>query len=111
MSNISGSRRGLKSKNDPRLPYSQRGWEDARAGKPFDYNLVDAAETKARAYAYELSRHRVILLKAMNLPVPAGNAYGVLPPRVAAAIKRATRINVDCKRQGEPVFYDTPIDP
>ena len=112
MSNVSGtSRSSLKAKNDPRVPYCHAGWEDARNGRPFNYALVDAAPTKARAYAYELGRCRVILLKSLNLAVPAWNANTTVPPKVAAAIKLATSINVDCKRQGVPVFYDTPINP
>ena len=111
MSNVPGTiRNGLKSKGDKRLPYCQAGWEDARNGRPFNYELTDRV-SRVYGHAYELARHRVITLKALNIAVPAWNAANSLPPKVSAAIKKATSINVDCKRQGVPVFYATPIEP
>lgn len=104
------ARMSLKSKNDTRLPYSQKGWEDARNGVEFDYRLTDTVG-RAYAHAYELARHRVLALQASGIVVPAWRACNTLPPKVAAAIKRATEINVDCLRQGIPVFYATKLNP
>ncbi len=76
----------LRANNDKRVPFMQMGWEDARTGQPFRY---DVGYSIATSSAYENGRTRVFALRAQGLPVPTWNAAHTVPPKVRAAINLA----------------------
>jgi hypothetical protein len=87
--NNSNRRRVLGYAGDARLPFAQRGWEDARLGRPFDYAFVDAAPAMAQATAYELARFRVMALRDSGHSVPAWRKAEVVPSLVRRAMRAA----------------------
>ena len=57
-----------RRKDDTRTEYARLGWEHARQGKPFDYNLVDSIH-RVQGMSYELYRTIAIGLKARKIRV------------------------------------------
>lgn len=98
----------LGTRNDRRLPFARQGWEDARLGKPINFDILDRAP-EAFAVAYELSRYCVITLLAKGIKIPQWKDFHSLPPDVNQMLRQAVMLNVICKRSEEPVFYPTPL--
>ena len=69
MANIPHKTRRLGYAGDPRVPFAWAGWNDALAGRPLDYYLLDCAPSPVCAHAYETARYRVMALRDAGLPV------------------------------------------
>ena len=85
---------------DHRVPYSHRGWEDARNGVPFDYRFADNAARRDCALAYETARYRVLTLQQHGIKVPQWNDNTCVPTRVRSVIKKACEINQTASDNG-----------
>ena len=93
MLNSKSRTRKLANNGDGRVPFSCLGWEDARLGRPFRYDLPGA--TVAQAWAYENGRLRVLTLREKGLPVPAWNAAYTVPPKVRSAFEAANKAHAE----------------
>jgi hypothetical protein len=97
MMNQHNRTRKLGAKGDTRTPFACLGWEDARLGRPFRYDVSGSMEL---ASAYENARLRVLTLRTLGLPVPAWNAAHTVPPKVRGAILRVAKANADAPLSG-----------
>jgi hypothetical protein len=97
MLNVNQRKSKLGSKNDPRTFFAQMGWEDARLGRPFRY---DISTNVALAGTYENARLRVLTLRENGLPVPAWNAAHTVPPKIRAAIETSSEIALATHKAG-----------
>jgi hypothetical protein len=101
MSNNAGMKKiPIGYRGDPRITYAHAGWEDARQGKPFDYNLVDSAPRPDQAHAYENNRLRVFALMAKGHKITKWNVAEKVPPKIKAAITLANNINMQSRIEG-----------
>lgn len=105
MQNISGPRRAIGFPGDKRVPYARRGWEDARLGLPFNY---DVAGSRACVAAYEQARLRVLALRGAGLKVPQWKTESGIPSLVRSAYLRTTDINAALNGTGQAYW---PIGP
>jgi hypothetical protein len=64
------SRYGIKTPNPSPVVYAQVGWEDARFGFPFDYDMVDRAPSPIHGMIYEKMRLAVMMLRQRGDRVP-----------------------------------------
>ena len=108
MTNKGNRKRALGYKSDPRVPYARAGWNDALAGRPYDYALCDRAPSSDCAQAYETARLRVLALQAHGERVPAWRAAG-LGPAVRAAMLTANLMNKAHRMHGTGGFW--PVGP
>ena len=90
MQNVNGPRRAIGYPGDKRVPYARRGWEDARLGLPFNYDVVGS---RACVAAYEQARLRVFALRGAGLKVPQWKTERGIPSLVRSAYLRANDIN------------------
>lgn len=100
MANIPYQTRRLGFAGDPRVPFAWAGWNDALAGRPFDYYLIDRAPTPACAQAYETARYRVLALRDAGLTVPRWNSMKTVPPAIHAAISLTNSFQVMARAEG-----------
>ena len=82
----------LRAKGDYRTPYVRAGWESARKGEAFDYNMVDRAINHHAGAAYETGRQLVLALRLAGETVPAWRAQSVTPT-IAGAMRTAALVN------------------
>jgi hypothetical protein len=106
--NTGSRKRSLGGLDDPRVPYSRAGWNDAREGRPYDYALCDRAPSPDCATAYEIARLRVMALRAHGERVPAWRAAG-LGPAIRESITTANRMNKAHRESGPGGFW--PVGP
>ena len=68
----------LQARGDYRTPYIRAGWESARKGEAFNYDLVDRAVNHYAAAGYETGRQLVLALRLAGEAVNqyTGNAAG-----------------------------------
>ena len=85
--NGTGRKKGYGAQGDHRTPYAFAGWNDAQAGRPFNYGLVDRA-TRAEGIAYERSRAIVLAMLQRGESVPNWRTSITVPPRVRQAMGR-----------------------
>lgn len=97
--NISGRKQRVGFKNDLRTPYARQGWEDARQGRPFDYQLVDRAD-RFCAGAYETMRLRVLALRDAGHDIPRWLTDRTMPPRVTGLVNEAGVLNRGSRENG-----------
>jgi len=93
----------LKSRGDYRTPhegylYVRAGWESARKGEAFNYDMVDRACNHHAGAAYETGRLLVLGLRLAGEPIPAWRAQSVTPTiqeamRTAALVNRAHEVH------------------
>ena len=84
----------LQARGDYRTPYIRAGWESARKGEAFNYDLVDRAINHHAAAGYETGRQLVLALRLAGEAIPAWRAQSVTPTiieamRTAALVNRA----------------------
>lgn len=82
----------LRAKGDYRTPYIRAGWESARKGQPFDYDMVDRAVNHYAGAAYETGRQLVLALRLAGEAVPAWRAQSVTPA-ISEAMRTAELVN------------------
>lgn len=70
------SRYGIRSRNPSPVVYAQVGWEDARFGYPFDYDLVDRAPSPQHGLIYEKMRLAVVMLRDQGRKIPEWRVAG-----------------------------------
>lgn len=92
--NAQGHAVTLKARGDYRTPYIRAGWEDARKGAPFNYDMVDRAITPYAGMGYETGRQLVLALRIAGERIPAWRSQNVTPAiteamRTAALVNRA----------------------
>lgn len=92
--NAKGHAVTLKARGDYRTPYIRAGWEDARTGAPFNYDLVDRAVNHWAGMGYETGRQLVLTLRIAGERIPAWRSQNVTPTiteamRTAALVNRA----------------------
>lgn len=92
--NTQGKAQTLQRAGDYRTPYIRAGWEDARTGQPFNYDLVDRAINHHAGMAYETARQLVLALRIAGERIPAWRSQNVTPTiteamRTAALVNRA----------------------
>ncbi len=98
--------------NDPRFHAFRHGWNEALAGKPIDYELLDQLGNvnKWLAIVYETGRMKALSVLSHNIKPPAWTSTDRIPPKVTAAINQAyTRSYWEAKNRGEPVICDWPL--
>lgn len=93
MANRPNLKQALGFAGDPRVPFAWAGWNDALAGRPMDYYLIDRAPNAACAIAYEVARYRVMALRDAGLPVPKWRSMKTLPPAILSAVQLANSFN------------------
>lgn len=82
----------LKARGDYRTPYIRAGWESARKGQPFDYDLVDRAINHHAGAAYETGRQLVLALRLAGETIPAWRSHNVTPT-ISEAMRTAALAN------------------
>lgn len=82
----------LKARGDYRIPYVRAGWESARKGEAFDYDMVDRAVNHHAGAAYETGRQLVLALRLAGESVPAWRAQSVTPA-ISEAMRTAALVN------------------
>ena len=90
--NTQGKAQTLQREGDYRTPYIRAGWEDARKGMPFNYDLVDRAINHHAGMGYETGRQLVLALRLAGEPVPAWRAQSVTPT-ISEAMRTAALVN------------------
>lgn len=100
MANIPHKTRRLGYAGDPRVPFAWAGWNDALAGRPIDYLLLDRAPTPVCAHAYETARFRVLALRDAGLTVPRWNSMKSVPPAIHAALSLTNSLQVMARAEG-----------
>ena len=104
MINKSSGKQRLGFAGDPRIPFAWAGWNDALAGRPMDYYLLDRAPTPVCAHAYETARFRVMALRDAGLTVPRWNAMKSVPPAIHAALSLTNSLQVMARAEGKPYW-------
>jgi hypothetical protein len=90
--NAQGHAVTLKSKGDYRTPYIRAGWEDARKGQPFNYDMVDRAINHHAGMAYETARQLVLALRIAGERIPAWRSHD-MTPTITEAMRTAALVN------------------
>lgn len=98
MQNVNSLRRAIGYPGDKRVPYARRGWEDARLGLPFNY---DVAGSRACVAAYEQARLRVLALRDAGLKVPQWKTERGIPSLVRSAYLQTNDINAALNGTGQ----------
>ena len=84
----------LQARGDYRTPYIRAGWESARKGEAFNYDMVDRAINHHAGAAYETGRQLVLALRLAGETIPTWRAQSVTPTiseamRIAALVNKA----------------------
>jgi hypothetical protein len=82
----------LQARGDYRTPYIRAGWESARKGEAFNYDLVDRAVNHYAAAGYETGRQLVLALRLAGEAVPVWRAQSVTPT-ISEAMRTAALVN------------------
>lgn len=96
--NMNSRHRKLGYKGDARVPFARLGWEDARLGMPFRYDIAGAS--RVQMAAYENCRMRVLVLREKGVAVPAWNVQTSVPPKVRSAINAIQEDHSEIVRSG-----------
>lgn len=96
--NMNAKHRKLRAVGDNRVPFARLGWEDARIGAPFRYDIRGASQVQMSAY--ENGRLRVLVLREKGLNVPAWNVEDRIPPKVQSAMNKIEEWHADTVRSG-----------
>ena len=110
MANMHSRVRRLGYAGDPRVPFAWAGWNDALAGRPLDYYLLDRAPTPACAHSYEIARYRVMALRDAGLTVPQWHNMKSVPPAIHAALSLANSLQVMAHAEGTAYWPTGPKD-
>lgn len=101
MANMRSKGTPLGYAGDRRVPFAWAGWNDALAGHPFNYYLVDRAPNPACAHAYEIARYCVMALRDAKLTVPQWHSLESVPPAIHAAFAISSSFNDMGRAEGK----------